>query len=122
MYQWSSITVAAGQPIGRYSATVPIIAPISLAGAISISNTVPMRGLTDITRWRILVAAAAGSLAVSLASEAFVHQDLIYDVGMNNGDEPRAMNRLSWRHRTVRLRNREVPKHDSHVHDSCMTQ
>jgi hypothetical protein len=45
MCQWSSITVAACQPIGRYSATVPIIAPISLAGAISISNTVPMRNL-----------------------------------------------------------------------------
>ena len=36
----------------------------------------------------MLVAAAAGSLAVSQrASEAFVHQDLIYDVGMNNGDD-----------------------------------
>ena len=45
-------------------------------------------GLTDVTPWRILVAAAAGSLAVSQrASEAFVHQDLIYDVGMNNGDD-----------------------------------
>jgi FkbM family methyltransferase len=36
----------------------------------------------------MLVAAAAGSLAVSQrGSEAFVHQDLIYDVGMNNGDD-----------------------------------
>ena len=36
----------------------------------------------------MLVAAAAGSLAVSQqASEALVHQDLIYDVGMNNGDD-----------------------------------
>jgi FkbM family methyltransferase len=44
--------------------------------------------LTDVTPKRILVAAAAGSLAVSQrASEAFVHQDLIYDVGMNNGDD-----------------------------------
>jgi hypothetical protein len=36
----------------------------------------------------MLVVAAAGSLAVSQrASEAVVHQDLIYDVGMNNGDD-----------------------------------
>src|SRR5215831_6064012 len=36
----------------------------------------------------MLVAATAGSLAVSQrGSEAFVHQDLIYDVGMNNGDD-----------------------------------
>jgi hypothetical protein len=36
----------------------------------------------------LLVVAAAGSLAVSQrASEPFVHQDLIYDVGMNNGDD-----------------------------------
>jgi FkbM family methyltransferase len=36
----------------------------------------------------LLVVAAAGSLAVSQrASEPLVHQDLIYDVGMNNGDD-----------------------------------
>jgi hypothetical protein len=36
----------------------------------------------------ILVATAAGSLAVSQrASDAFAQQDLIYDVGMNNYDD-----------------------------------